>query len=493
MDDTIQKYISKFNTEHTELYHNDIPDSEALNWIENNVPLFFCDDKQIEETYYFRWWTYRKHIKTTPDGTVITEFLPLVPWAGEHNVISASVDHHIAEGRWLRNKEIIKSDIRFFLLEKSTGTATSYSNALIYSASKYCLDFQDSGFAEEILPDLKRLFALLENKHRTKYGLYYSIDDRDGMEYSISGNGLRVTINSYMYANALYLGRLCRLLEDPEAERYVQKAEEIRERIDRFLWDGPDGFYKTVPMKDPDTAPDFSREDPDRNVREETGFIPFQYEGLCTEEKEKAYRYLRDKQHFEAPSGITTADMAHPQFLTNPVRHECLWDGPVWPFATSQTMTGLYTLLRRKDSPYITRADYMALLKTYSESHVLYERGKKINWIDEDIEPFTGQWISRDLIRLDHIYNWNHFAKERGAEYNHSSFCDLVLSGACGIEITGGELRISPLCIGTWGSFRVKNLQLNGIAFDLLFDGRLKLFRNGTEVASGETSLTYRL
>ncbi len=34
---------------------------------------------------YFRWWTFRKHLKRTPDGFVITEFLPPVGWAGKQH------------------------------------------------------------------------------------------------------------------------------------------------------------------------------------------------------------------------------------------------------------------------------------------------------------------------------------------------------------------------------------------------------------------------
>ena len=59
-------------------------------------------DQEIEEIYHFRWWTFRKHIKDTPDGTVISEFLPQVSWSGKHNTISCPASHHFREGRLLR-------------------------------------------------------------------------------------------------------------------------------------------------------------------------------------------------------------------------------------------------------------------------------------------------------------------------------------------------------------------------------------------------------
>jgi hypothetical protein len=54
-----------------------------MSWLENNIPLFECPDKELEEVYYFRWWIFRKHIKETNEGFIITEFHSDVPWAGK--------------------------------------------------------------------------------------------------------------------------------------------------------------------------------------------------------------------------------------------------------------------------------------------------------------------------------------------------------------------------------------------------------------------------
>lgn len=42
--------------------------------------------------------------------------------------------------------------------------------------------------------------------------MFYQIDDRDGMEYSAGGSGLRPTINSYMYGDAAALKKLAHRL-----------------------------------------------------------------------------------------------------------------------------------------------------------------------------------------------------------------------------------------------------------------------------------------
>ena len=96
-------YFNKFNELDNELYMQDINNSQAEDFLLDNIPLFDCPDKQLEQTYYFRWWTYRKHIKQTPAGYVITEFLPDVNWSGKYNTINCAAGHHFYEGRWLHD------------------------------------------------------------------------------------------------------------------------------------------------------------------------------------------------------------------------------------------------------------------------------------------------------------------------------------------------------------------------------------------------------
>ena len=97
----LREYVEKFNRDDNEYYKQDISNQMAADWMEENIPLIDIPDKVLEEIYYFRWWVFRKHIKTTSDGFVITEFLPEVPWGGTHNTIIAAAGHHIAEAKWL--------------------------------------------------------------------------------------------------------------------------------------------------------------------------------------------------------------------------------------------------------------------------------------------------------------------------------------------------------------------------------------------------------
>ena len=101
--DTFKPYVDTFNRHDEELYVQHFNNAAAWDFLRDNIPRFECPDKELEEIYYFRWWTYRKHLKQTPDGFVITEFLPKVGWAKKHNTINCPAAHHFYEGRWLRD------------------------------------------------------------------------------------------------------------------------------------------------------------------------------------------------------------------------------------------------------------------------------------------------------------------------------------------------------------------------------------------------------
>ena len=110
----LDAYIRMFNQEDEETIVQAVPNAAALDWLEARIPRVALPDAAIERAYYFRWWTYRKHLKQTPEGFVVTEFLPPVSWAGKYNTISCAAGHHIREGRWLRENAFLDDYIHFW-------------------------------------------------------------------------------------------------------------------------------------------------------------------------------------------------------------------------------------------------------------------------------------------------------------------------------------------------------------------------------------------
>ena len=119
--------------------------------------------------------------------------------------------------------------------------------------------------------------------------------------------------------------------------------------------------------------------------------------------------------------------MSHPQFKFE-FPHMCLWNGPVWPYATSQTLTALAKMFREygETALPIGKKEFCNALKTYAASQYITINSDCRPWIDEDLDGNTGEWLARkELIRS------NRRDKMRGKDYNHSTFIDLILGGLC--------------------------------------------------------------
>lgn len=482
-------YVDAFNVNDRELYAQAISNTQAWAFLSDNIPLLDCPDKEIEETYYFRWWTYRKAIKQTPDGFVITEFLPPVPWAGKQNTISCAAGHHVREGRWLADVRYL-DDYSVFWFRKG-GEPRRYSFWAADSVWARYLVTGDKHLPLELLPDLIRNYEAWEKDHRDTNGLYWQVDDRDGMEVSIGGSGYRATINSYQYGDALAIAAIAELAgRTAVANDFRARAAALKRLVQEKLWDADARFFKVRSREDGKLAA----------VRELHGFTPW-YFNLPDPSFAVAWKQLVDPQGFWAPFGPTTAERRHPEFALAYTGHECQWNGPSWPFSTAVTLTGLANLLNGPAQKTVGAKDYYALLKIYARSHHLKrDDGKVVPWIDENINPTNGDWISRTRLKTWKNGTWDvrMGGEERGKDYNHSTFCDLVISGLIGLRPRAGEtVEVNPLVpVGAWDYFCLDRVRYHDRWLTLLYDktgeryhkGKgLRVFADGREIAAAET------
>lgn len=482
-EDSFKHYIDTFNKDDNELFVQYIPNEKAWEFLKVNIPLFECPDKDFELTYYFRWWTYRKHIKETPDGFVVTEFLPKVSWGGKHNEISCAAGHHFYEGRWLHDAKYL-DDYAVFWFQKG-GAPRRYScwiaDALYarYLVMPLRLASQDAAAGRpdkklitSLLDDLVRNYKEWEKERLEPDGLFWQIDDRDGMEFSISGSGglkmlgepgKRPSINSYMFGDARAIAKIAELAgRNDIAEEYQAKAEKLKQLIQTKLWNDREKFFMTLP-RDKETLV---------NVREEIGFTPW-YFNLPEQSYEEAWKELMDPKGFYAPFGPTTAEQRHPQFAVRYEGHSCQWNGPSWPYATSITLTALANVLNNYKQDVISCADYFETLKIYTKSHRLKrENGQVVAWIDENLNPYTGDWIARTRLS----------GSVRGKDYNHSTYCDLVISGLVGLRPRPDDVvEVNPLLPqDTWDWFCLDNVLYHGRIITILWDKTGKKYNRGT-------------
>lgn len=434
-------------------------------WFVANIPWLDTPDPEINEIYYFRWYSFQKHINHVPDGYVISEFLDPVPWAGHYNTIDMAAAEHIREARWLRDPEYVRDYTRFWF--GPDGEPRRYSFWAADSVYQVYLSTGNDGLPKNLLPALEKNYSAWEKTHEDSNGLFWQVDDRDGMEDSISGTGYRPTINSYMYGDALAISRIAELAgETNVASAYLNKATGLRSLIESRLWNPRDHFYETVARGDPQGW---------SGVRELIGYIPWYFD-IPSADHGDAWKSLFDPQGFEGRYGPTTAERRSPRFRYA-VQHECLWNGPSWPFATTQTLVALANLLNGPPQAVMTDVDYDRLLKTYAHSqHIRTPHGRLVPWIDEDLDADTGEWIARDILTAQHALPTN-----RGRYYNHSGFADPVITGLIGLRPAEGNIvTVHPLVpADRWAYFAVDGLPYHNHVLTIFYD------RDGTHYGRG--------
>jgi hypothetical protein len=328
--------------------------------------------------------------------------------------------------------------------------------------------------------------------------LFWQIDDRDGMEISVGGwghrgQGKRATINSYMYGDAMTIAAIAERAGRREiAQTYRSKASRLRRLVQEKLWDDQTKFFKVLPRGENAKLVD---------VRELHGYVPWYFNlPLPDKDYEVAWKQLMDPEGFYAPFGPTTAEQRHPEFVISYKGHECQWNGPSWPYATAITLTALANVLNDYPQQVISRADYFETLKIYTKSHRLKrEDGTVVPWIDENLNPFTGDWIARTRLKSWKNGTWDpgKGGVERGKDYNHSTYCDLIITGLVGLRPQAdNKLVVNPLLPnGTWDYFCLDGVSYHGRMLTILYDktgeryGRgkgLHLLADGKQIGASE-------
>jgi len=475
-------------------------------WYKANIPFLDVPDPQIEQVYYYRWRTWKEHLRYTnpQDGWISTEFLDCCGYAAPYQAINAATGHQITEGQWVRDQTYGDDYVKFWLTGPGAGAkpaddgvnadttdwAHEYSMWLASAAFERATVTGNTSEVVALLPQLEKQFNGWDKQYNAALGLYWSVPVWDAMEFSASsyassdpyhgGAGYRPTLNSYQYGDALAISRIAALAGNSRtAKQYAAKATSIKNAMQKYLWDPQRKFYYAVAR---DNNPNLTKLD----TREEIGFIPWAFDAALPQDA-AAWGQLFDPQGFAAPFGPTTAERRSPVFLKD-AGGCCRWDGPSWPFATSQTLTGMANLLNDYPSQKVVTAnDYAAQLHTYAATQ--YKNGKP--YVAEAHSADTDQWI----------YDGNNHSED----YNHSTYVDPVLSGLMGIRpSTGDELTINPLTPANWTHFALENVPYHGhnITIEYDRDGTYyhvgtgyKIFVDGVRVAAQKAvgSRTIRL
>ena len=478
----MRTHFDAFAATDEELYANAIDNAHAYEFLKDKVPLFECPDPDITRTYYFRWWTYRKHLRKAASGWVMSEFLPTVRWAGAENTISCAMGHHLREGRWMRCGKFMDDYTRFMLDKGNVTGPRSYVCWPAWGTLERLKVSGDRDFAFSLLPKFVRRFEKCKDGwtlgrnfkagQDPATGLFSMDCGHEGTECALSPGGARPMVNAAMWAEADAISRIAALAGDAVlARRFCDEADIIANAVTSRLWHAEREFFTAV-------ATDGSH----NSVCELHGYAPF-YFGMPLEMSfMSAWKPLMREDGFSAKWGLTFPERSTPGFKIDYKGHECKWNGPSWPYSTSVALTALYKTLQsdRREGMPVPMDGFARLLKQYAAAHVRkLEDGGLVPWIDENQNPFTGDWISRTII-LQTPAMLKRFPRERGKDYNHSTFCDLVISGLCGlVPHEDGRIDVKPLAPTGWDWWCLDGVRYHGTDVTVLFDRDGKRYGRG--------------
>ena len=395
----------------------------------------------------------------------LTEFLPKVGWSGADNTIVCAAGHHFREGRWLRDPQYLADNARFWLAGKDASHRWGYSSWL-YTGT--CQLAEVSGLDDlpaALLDDAVNYYARWEKgvpKQGGKFimggdgkGGFMSLDGHEGTEISLGGSGWKPLFNSAMWSEAKSIAAVARRVGKADlAAQFEAKAEGVRKALMAQCWNGDLKFFTTRHRDGALTA-----------VRELHGYAPW-YFGMPLDVAPD-WEQLFDEKGFAAQYGLTFPERRAKGFTIAYKGHECQWNGPSWPFATSVALTAYINGLHSRARKPGERERFTFLMWQYAFAHKLHRTptnpvGRRFDptvpWIDENMNPDTADWIARTL-----LLQRKQKPRERGKDYNHSTFCDLVISGLVGFMPEGADgFSVDPLCPATWDYFILDNLRYRG-------------------------------
>ena len=441
---------------------------EDAQWYLDKIPFFECSDKQIEQVYYYRWKMYKAHIRNVgQDKFVITEFINHVPWDREPwCTINAATMHHIYEGRWLKDDRYMNGYINYLFQEG--GNDRRYSESVADAAYARYLVNADSAFIVQQLNSMMGVYERWSDHWDSTKQLYYIAAMPDATEYTIasidasggkagfdSGEAFRPTINSYMYGNATAIAQIADLKNDAaSAIKYREKAAALKANIQTHLWNDPMQHFVDRFQQNNQYVHywDYIR------GRELAGMAPW-YFNLPDDKPlyNSAWKHLTDTNYLLGPFGLRTNEPSYEHYFKQFVYFEgkrgSQWNGPSWPYQSSQAITAMANLLNNYTQHNITSTDYMTLLRQFTKQHFLPDG--KINLV-ENYDPNLGGPIV--------YYYWSN-------HYNHSSFNNLVISGLCGIRPSEGDtLDINPLLDSSIQYFCIDDVLYHGHKLTVVYD-----------------------
>jgi len=431
----------------------------------DSVPSFASDEPLIDKTWHYRWYLLRHNLAQPGCGNLRFPLFyegrshkmtkrPYAPEGWEFSkMIPLTVPMHLLEARWhhraeygagsMRNMRVNQGDDGFYPATFVDRTLHSYANFFGWAVYQFYLVHRDRELIREMLPSLKKQIegeaAKLGNpadkliieyvhqhtgkEYQPSYWYFhdYPIDPKDPNTYTPLK---RVDRSVYHYLNCRGVAELCRLLDDPDAERFVGWADRVRDDVLGKMWDEGSRFFYDL------------HHETDRKamVKNIVGFYP--YWARMTEAAHAAgLDHLFTADEFATPCPFPSVSADCPIYTAEggwqgvfiKGRNGCVWNGPTWPYTNSIALDALATESKSRDHCYDEA--FGRFFREFSLLHYAY-RNLDQPYLVEHYNSRTGEAISDE------------------ADYNHSYYIDLVIRHIAGLNVEEKRIVLDPIDIG---------------------------------------------
>ncbi len=411
-------------------------------------PTFVCDDERL--TRYFDYRIYGLHLNRVggnPGGyphPAIAEGIEYFHWP-----ISYSAQCHMMETRWSRDPAVARGSLlnfleaqrddgflpgRLWLGRRRAGPEPDFYHSnwgdavLAVDAVHPDEDFLTQAYdglaryarwlARERDPEGSGMITVVNHyetgqEYMSRYLAVDEASDTTDWEPHLALKGVDVTVYAHRLRRALAL-MAQRLGRDAEAGEWEASADASARALMQEMWSEKDGIFTDVDAGTGERT----------GVKAAVGFYPLLTDLLDDHHLERLLAHLDDPRTFGTTWPIPSSSVDDPLFdargLWKGKRHNCPWNGRVWPMTTSHLIEGLlrqWRAGRREVGPVAAR-----VLTRFV--HMMFDDGDPGHPnCFEHYNPYTG-----------------HPSRFRGIDdYQHSWVLDLLVRGVAGLEPGGGD------------------------------------------------------
>ncbi|KAM0216903.1 hypothetical protein ACHAQD_007622 [Fusarium lateritium] len=416
-------------------------------WYRDRIPIFECSDKSITDVYYYRWKIFRTHQRNLgSNGFISTEFLDNVSWQNKDwaSLNDASI-FHLNEGRWCRDPRY-KQDYAKFMYSKDSNPR-QYTEAIAAGVWNNYLVDGDPELSLSLLQSMQDNYEeWIEERFDKSKGLFWIAPLQDATEYTIGsidasgakdgftgGETFRPTFNSYQIANARAIANIAKIKGDQAVvDKYNDRADALKKRVQEDLWNSTLEHFIDRYYVDNEYVKYWA---PIRG-RELAGMVPWTHDiPDDNEEYSQAWEHVLDSERLAGPFGLRTVEPSYEHYMRvwryEGDHVECHWNGPSWPYQTTQVLTALGNVLDHypTSAKTVSVKNYISLLKQYAAQH--HNKDYDTLDLEENYNPDTGY----PIVGLG-----------RSHHYFHSGYIDLIMSGLVGVRPRQDDvLEVNPL------------------------------------------------